>query len=243
MSEEERLRFAAALAEGAAAVGVPLTEAQIDLCRRHAERVRETNLHTNLTRIVAPEAMAVKHYVDSLTPLAALPDLPEGARVIDVGAGAGFPGLALKIARPAIRLTLLDSLKKRLDFLEEAIAALGLKDVACVHARAEEAGRDPAHRDRYDLAVARAVASLPTLLEWCAPLVRPGGRLVALKGGDTEAATEAPRLLRLAPLPPLCLTLPGDEGARRTLLVYAKTAPTPARFPRPPAQIRARPLA
>lgn len=235
--------------------GFTLTPEQRDACLRYADMLLRVNEHTNLTRITAPAAAATKHFADSLTVLrVAGEDLADGARVADVGTGAGFPGMVLKIARPDLRLTLLDSLNKRLVFLQEAAAALGMKDVAFVHARAEEAGRDPAHRDRYDLVTARAVAALPTLLEWCAPLARaPQGRFVAMKteGIDEElaAARGAARLLNLRLISDTALTLPAvpgeeeaEEPAKRRLLMFEKTRPTPPRFPRRAAEIKAKPL-
>lgn len=259
MNDDDARLFAEVLRDGAAQVGVPLPEERIDACRRYASLMLATNEHTNLTRIVAPAEVAVKHFVDSLTVLLAVPDLAEGARIADVGTGAGFPGLALKIARPDLRVTLLDSLGKRLTFLGEVVAELGLKDVALVHARAEDAGRAPAHRDAYDLVTARAVAALPTLLEWCGPLVRVGGRFVAMKSAAADeelaAGANAARVLHLRPAGArhnLALTLPavpavpgggGDEPpAARRLLTYEKTAPTPKPYPRRPAEIKAKPL-
>ncbi|HVK05221.1 MAG TPA: 16S rRNA (guanine(527)-N(7))-methyltransferase RsmG, partial [Armatimonadaceae bacterium] len=186
--------FTETLTRACAAIGVPLDAAQVGACLRFARLLLETNERTNLTRITAPAEMAVKHFADSLTVLRAVPDLPEGARVADVGTGAGFPGVVLKIARPDLRIVLIDSLAKRLSFLEGVTTALLLKDVSLVHARAEDAGRDPSLRDRCDLVTARAVAALPTLLEWCGPLARPGsGRFVAMKAGgvDEEIAAAA----------------------------------------------------
>lgn len=233
--------FDAALAPAAEAVGVPLVAATRARCARFAALVRERNETLNLTRIVAPEAMAVKHFADALSLLPVIGALPRGARVADVGTGAGFPGVPLKLARPDLELVLIDSLAKRLAFLDDAREALGLTETVLVHARAEDAGRDPALRDTCDLVVARAVASLPTLLEWCTPLVRPGGKFVAMKGPEVEAAGDAPRALGLRLREARSLTLPGD-GGERTLLVYEKLRPTPARFPRRPAEIKASPL-
>lgn len=254
MKDDDARLFAEVLRDGAAQIGVPLSEERIDACRRYTALMLATNEHTNLTRIVAPAEVAVKHFVDSLTVLAAVPDLAEGARIADVGTGAGFPGLALKIARPDLRVTLLDSLGKRLTFLGEVVAELGLKDVALVHARAEDAGRDPAHRDAYGLVTARAVAALPTLLEWCGPLVRVGGRFVAMKSGAADeelaAAADAARALNLRPAGrrhDTAVTLPAvpgsdEEPPARRLLTYEKAGQTPKVYPRRPAEIKAKPL-
>lgn len=250
MTEEEKAVFEKTLTEAAATIGVPLTTEQIAQSLRYTERMLTVNQYTNMTRITEPAAVAIKHFADSLTVLLAVPNLAEGARLVDVGTGAGFPGLVLKIVRPDLRVTLMDSLGKRLTLLDEVIADLKLDGVETVHMRAEDAGRSPRHRDSYDLVTARAVASLPRLLEWCAPLVNPGGRFVAMKtaGVDEErdAATRAARALQVRPGTDLALTLPpipgDDEPAQRRLLVYTKLALTPARYPRKPAEIQANPL-
>jgi len=243
--------FRSALEAGIATLGLSLSAAEIEACSRYKDLLLATNEHTNLTRITAPADVAVKHFVDSLTVLSAVPNLAPKATLLDVGTGAGFPGLVLKIVRPELRVTLMDSLAKRLTFLGEVIEALGLEQVTLVHARAEDAGRDPAHRDRYDLVTARAVAALPTLLEWCTPFVRPSsGRFVAMKAANVDvelAAAESASFLlhaRLeADLPLELPTVPGDtEVSSRRLLVYRKSRPTPALYPRRPAEIKAKPL-
>lgn len=251
MDDAARATFVDSLRDAAVAVGVPLADAQIDACARYTDLLLATNEHTNLTRIIEPAAVAVKHFADSLTLLKAVPDLPDGATLVDIGTGAGFPGMALKIARPDLRVLLIDSVAKRLTFLREVAETLDLTGVALLHLRAEDAGRVPAHRDRYDLVCARAVASLPTLLEWCGPLVRPEGRFVAMKAAsadeETAQARNAAGLLKLRLESDVALTLPPVPGndeppAARRLLVYRKTAPTPPPYPRRAAEIKAKPL-
>jgi 16S rRNA (guanine527-N7)-methyltransferase len=251
MEDEARETLTRVLAGGAETLGISLDERQLRLFVRYADRLLAANARTNLTRITAPDAVAAKHFVDSLSVLAACPDLSPRAGIADIGTGAGFPGVPLKIVRPDLRLTLIDSLNKRLDFLRDLVADLGLENVLLVHARAEDIGRDPAHRDRYDLATARAVAALPTLLEWCAPLVRTGGRFVAMKAAAADeelaASASAQRALRVRLAGDVPVLLPEVEGetdpASRRLLVFEKTGPTPPRFPRRAAEIKARPLA
>lgn len=222
MTEDETKRFSAALKEACTALDIAITEDQIALCARHAALVLETNTHTNLTRITEPEAMALKHYADSLTAFLALPRLARGASVCDVGTGAGYPGVPLKILRPDLKLTLLDSLNKRVVFLEESCRTLGLENVTCRHARAEEV-KDA----RFDVVVARAVAALPKLLPWTSRLVKPGGRLLLLKGPDMdtelqEGASVAKRLgLHLQDAKEI--TLPDAERSGRTLVVYSSS--------------------
>lgn len=244
--------FLETLLPAAAASGAPLSEDQIAQCVLYTRLLLETNTHTNLTRITEPREVAIKHFADSLTVLSPLAQhLPEGSALCDVGTGAGFPGVVLKIARPDLRLTLLDSLQKRLTFLERVCAALGFADVSFVHARAEEAGRDRTLRDRFDGVTARAVAAMPTLLEWCAPLVKPGGHFAAMKSGAVEeelaASSEAAAALKVRLTEDRALSLPTVPGsdeppADRRIVLYGKFSATPARFPRSSAEIKRRPL-
>lgn len=222
MTDEETQRFTAALQTACDALDIAITEEQIALCARHAALVLETNTHTNLTRITEPEAMALKHYADSLTAFLVLPKLPRGASVCDVGTGAGYPGVPMKILRPDLKLTLLDSLNKRIVFLEESCHTLGLENVTCRHARAEEV-KDA----RFDLVVARAVAALPKLLPWTSRLVKPGGRLVLLKGPDMDAelkeGASVAKKLGLQLQESKQITLPDSEHSGRTLVVYSSS--------------------
>lgn len=140
------------------------------------------NTRMDLTAVTEEMEMLDRHYADSLMPLS-LPELfPLGASLIDVGTGAGFPGLPLAIARPDLKVTLLDALQKRVGFLNDVIGALGLYNAQAVHMRAEDAARSPAYRERFDIAAARAVAALPTLLEYTLPFVRVGGQALLWKG-------------------------------------------------------------
>lgn len=173
------------LLQGAAAgYGLDIRSDLAEKLDRYAELLVEWNQKMNLTAITDPTDMVVKHFLDSLL---AAGSLPEGeASLIDVGTGAGFPGVVLALYRRDIRLTLLDSLNKRLVFLKELCDQLQLP-VTLIHARAEEGGKKPELREQFDVATARAVASLPVLCEYCLPFVRPGGRFIALKGPDSEA--------------------------------------------------------
>jgi 16S rRNA (guanine527-N7)-methyltransferase len=250
MTETERNLFQETLRDGTANLGISLSDDALRQCLAYTVRLLEVNTQQNLTRITEPRAVAIKHFVDSFTVLRACPDLRDGATVADVGTGAGFPGVPLKILRPDLSLTLLDSLAKRLTFLKDTLDEIDITGVTLAHARAEDAGRDPRFRDRFDLVTARAVAPLPVLLEWCGPLARVGGRFVAMKGANaddelTVAGTAAQRLgLRLTDdmgiiLPPV----PGDEEpSQRRLFVYEKTRPTPSPYPRRPAEIKTKPL-
>jgi 16S rRNA (guanine527-N7)-methyltransferase len=250
MTEPERTLFRESLRSGAAALGTPLSDEALERCLAFAGQLLEVNTRQNLTRITEPASVAVKHFVDSLTVLRAVPELAEDATVADVGTGAGFPGVPLKISRSDLALTLFDSLAKRLSFLNEALLDIGVSGVTLVHARAEDAGRDSAYRDGFDLVTARAVAPLSTLLEWCGPLVAVGGKFVAMKAANADdeltAAGKAADRLNLRLFNDISLTLPpvpGDEESpTRRLLVYEKLRPTPPRYPRRPAEIKAQPL-
>ena len=166
--------------KGAEALGVPLDEHRASALVKYYEILIERNKTLNLTRITSPEVAVTKHFLDSLTPL--LTGKVRG-NVIDVGTGAGFPGLALRAAAPEIRVTLLDSLNKRVKFLREAAAAMDITDgIAFVHARAEEAGHMEEYREKFDTVVSRAVANMRTLSEWCLPFLKIGGSFPALKG-------------------------------------------------------------
>jgi len=229
------------LKESAAALGVAVDEAAAERLDVYARLLVEWNEKMNLTAITDPEGIVLKHFVDSLTALPLLPQTPFS--LIDVGTGAGFPGLPLAILRPDMRLTLLDSLNKRLLFLEEVCRAVGV-EATRIHARAEEGGRNPALRDAFDIATARAVAGMPVLCELCMPFLKVGGRFLALKGPDAprekDEAAHAVQALggrfiegRTASLPN-----PTAEGgcSERHILVVEKTVATPKKFPRPNAK-------
>ena len=228
------------LAAGAAALlDLQLTPAQLDAFQVYADELADWNARFNLTAITDPEAVQLKLFLDSLTCLLALRawPLPAGTALIDVGAGAGFPGLPLKIVCPDLRLTLLEATGKKVKFLEHLVAKLSLSGVTAFQARAEEVGRDPAHREQYDWALARAVAELPVLAEYLLPLVRVGGRCLAQKGASAAAEAQATgralkvlggRLDRILPV-----ELPG-EAETRYLVVIEKVTPTPAKYPRRP---------
>lgn len=169
----------------AADIGVALDDGQMEAMRTYWRAVLETNRHTNLTRITEDHDAVVKHFVDSLT-LLGTNLFDDGARVVDVGSGAGFPGVPLKIARPDLRITFVDSTLKRVRFLQSVIDLLGWSEAKAIHGRAEEVGKKPPFRAFFDVAVARAVAKLEVLANWCLPLLRPGGHFLAMKGPDID---------------------------------------------------------
>ena len=230
------------LIEKAKTMGWKIAPAQAEQFQTYMELLLEWNEKMNLTAITDPDEVVEKHFLDSLT-LLTWDKLKQGAKVIDVGTGAGFPGIPLKIMRPDIDLTLLDGTQKRLNFLGEVCTALKLS-ARRVHKRAEEAGLDKTMRERYDLATARAVASLPVLVEYCLPLIKMKGHFIAMKGpGAAEELKEAANSLEiLGSGDPqlLSLTLPGGE--ERSLVICQKLRFTPKGYPRHGGTILKHPL-
>lgn len=226
--------FKEELQKAAAEYGIVLTAQQMEQFNRYFELLIEWNGKMNLTAITEPHEVAVKHMIDSLSAWDEQV-FPEGASIIDVGTGAGFPGLPLKIYRPDLKLTLLDSLNKRVKFLQEVTDALGLSGVECIHARAEEAARSRLYRERFDAAVSRAVARLPILAEYCLPFVRKGGFFVALKGmqykEEMQEAMQAVKLLGGGKLQSCPVKLPGLDDVRAVIRI-PKLRQTPAVYPR-----------
>ena len=209
-----------------------------------AEMLIETNKSFNLTAIKEPDDVTVKHFADCLA-IFKYVQIPENAKIIDVGTGAGFPGLVLKLARPDINMTFLDSTKKKLMFVDYAINKLGLVDHGrTLHMRAEEAGIKVQLRNRFDFSFSRAVANLRDLSEYCLPLTKVGGTFVALKGAkaqeEIEEAKEAIKILggEIADVKQIFLSDMGE----RNIVVIKKVSPTPPKYPRASAKIAKEPL-
>ena len=236
--------FEEILAARAGEAGIPLTAEQIGQFSVYNEMLLDWNTRMNLTALTAPEDVAVKHIIDSLTAYDAA--LFDGARtLIDVGTGAGLPGIPLAVYAPHLTVTLLDALNKRVRFLTEVTAAMGLQNVRCIHARAEEAARTAAHRAAYDIAVSRAVARLPVLLEYTLPFVRVGGTLLALKGRayaeEQKEARRAAEVLGGGRITARPVHLPGLDDVR-AILTVTKERQTPAAYPRGGGAPTRRPL-
>jgi 16S rRNA (guanine527-N7)-methyltransferase len=230
------------LLEQMSRLGLPLSLSQGEKFNSYSSFLVEYNRMVNLTAITDPQEIAVKHFLDSLMPCG-LFAVPQGASLIDVGTGAGFPGVPLKIARPDLAVTLLDSLQKRLVFLSKLCEKL---DTPCalVHMRAENAGADPALRERFDVAVSRAVAHLSVLCEYCLPLVAIGGHMLALKGPDcaqeVAQAEIAVALLGGELSQTVAYELPGY--GKRTLVIIKKISHTPPKYPRQRVNLTKNPL-
>ncbi len=223
-------------------LGMKVTPEQAQQFQTYMELLLEWNEKINLTSITEPDQVVEKHFLDSMT-LLLWKKLKQGAKVIDVGTGAGFPGIPLKILRPDVDLTLLDGTMKRLNFLGEVCTALKLS-ARRVHKRAEEAGLDKTMRERYDLATARAVAPLNVLAEYCLPLVKMKGYFIAMKGPgaaqELEEAENALDILGAGEPEVMALTLPGGE--ERNLVIAQKLRFTPKGYPRHGGTILKHPL-
>ena len=220
--------------------GIEITPSQYKNLEVYAKMLVEWNEKMNLTAITDPEGITIKHFLDSILPLKKL-DVPHGTSLVDVGTGAGFPGLPIKIVRPDIKLTLLDSLNKRVDFLK-AVCSETETDADCIHLRAEDGGRDPKYREKFDFAVARAVAAMPVLSEYCLPFVKVGGTFAAMKGPgeDWKSAESAIKVLGGEVSDVIEYTLPG--GDKRVLIVVGKVKATPEKYPRNSGQIKKKAL-
>jgi len=235
------------LIAGTRELNITLTDLHLTAFETCCRELVDWNQRFNLTAITDREGVLVRHFLDSLSCLKALPqtELAAGARVIDVGTGAGFPGLPLKIVCPGMQLTLLEATGKKVTFLRHVVRVLGLKGVEVIHRRAEELGRNLAHREQYDWALARAVAEMPTLAEYLLPLVRVGGTMLAQKGegaaaevhrADAAIVTLGGQVRQLVPVELRGL------AETRYLVMVDKVAATPERYPRRPGVPKKRPL-
>ena len=215
-------------------LGIRLSEQQLEQFQCYYERLIEKNKVMNLTAITEYEEVVDKHFVDSIL-LGSVKELSGKKRVIDVGTGAGFPGIPLKIVYPELEITLLDSLNKRVKFLDEVIEELGLTGIQAVHSRAEDLAQDAAHRQQYDICVSRAVANLATLSEYCIPFVKQGGYFISYKSTQIEEelkqAKNAVQVLGGTLEQIETVQIPGTTIERQFVMIR-KTGTTPKKFPR-----------
>ena len=216
-----------------------LTERQMEQLRAYYANLIDWNSRMNLTTVTVEKEVYTKHFLDSYTLFNCVSreTFREGDKLIDVGTGAGFPGIPLAIAMPEISVTLLDSLGKRVLFLQDTVEKLGLNNVTCIHARAEDLARNPAYREKYNYVVSRAVSNLSTLAEYCVPYLKKGGTFVAYKsekvkeGSELAEGKKAAALLGATQCSMQEFTLP-DTEYYRILLAFRKTGETPRKYPR-----------
>ena len=223
-------------------IGITLDDTALSRFDKYAEMLVETNKTLNLTAITEPDEILYKHFIDSLTLLTVV-NLEKGARVIDVGTGAGFPGVVLLIARPDINITLMDGTNKRLNFISEVLEETGL-NAEILHMRAELAGKEPKYREKYDLVTARAVANMNTLSEYCLPFAKVGGIFAPMKAAkadeELENANNAVKMLggHIKEVRHLNINNCGE----RCIIITEKISHTPPKYPRASAQIAKKPL-
>lgn len=225
--------FEVSLRNGAAELGIAISEEHLEKFEAYRRYFLEYNSHTNLTAITAPADIAIKHFLDSLL-FSKVVNLKKGDRIIDVGTGAGFPGVPIKIFNPEIKLTLLDSVRKKVEFLEKLMSKIDV-NYSVLHERAEILARKKEYRDSFDYAVARAVAPLNNLSEYCLPFIRATGYFVAFKGPnieeEIEVAQNSIKILRGELQKTENFNLPQGSGVRN-LIIIKKTGLTPEKYPR-----------
>ena len=230
------------LVSDAEKLGISINDEQLRRFDLLSDLLVEQNKTMNLTAITDPDGIAVKHFADSISVLSAA-EIPQGAKILDVGTGAGFPGLPLLIMRPDIDLTMIDSTAKKLKYVENTVSELGLI-ATTLHTRAEEAGQSKEYREKFDFVCSRAVAALNVLCEYCLPFVKQNGLFIAMKGAkaqeEIDAAKSAIKTLGGKIVAEKSFSL--SDGGERTLVVIKKISQIPSKYPRPSAQIAKKPL-
>lgn len=230
------------LVSDAEKLGIEINDEQLKRFDMLSDLLVEQNKTMNLTAITDPDGIAVKHFADSISVLSAA-EIPQGARILDVGTGAGFPGIPLLIMRPDIDLTMIDSTAKKLKYVENTVNELGLI-ATTLHTRAEEAGQSKEYREKFDFVCSRAVAALNVLCEYCLPFVKQNGLFIAMKGAkaqeEIDAAKSAIKTLGGKIVAEKSFSL--SDGGERTLVIIKKISQVPPKYPRPSAQIAKKPL-
>ena len=222
------------LVKGLSELGLTITEEQIEKFDKYYEMLIETNKVMNLTSITEYDEVIIKHFIDSLL-VVNIFDISKSKKMIDVGTGAGFPGIPIKIMFPHLQITLLDSLNKRINFLQEVSKQVGIDNIEFIHGRAEDFGKLEEYREKYDIATARAVAGLPILMEFCVPFVKVGGYFVCLKGPNAnlelEESKAAMDVLGVEFIEKINIELP-ESDLNHNILVFKKVKNTPDKYPR-----------
>jgi len=213
-------------------INIELSEGQLAQFKKYMDLLLEWNEKINLTAITEEDEVVLKHFVDSMT---VLKYIDEGASIVDVGTGAGFPGIPVSIAKDDVNVTLVDSLNKRINFLQEVISEINLTNIKAIHSRAEDFGQNKEHREKYDISVSRAVANLSVLVEYLLPLVKVGGKCICMKGSEVEeeitnakfAIKELGGKIEVVEE----FYLPGTD-IKRNIIVIRKEKETPKKYPR-----------
>lgn len=219
------------LKEQALKFNIELTDEMIKQFMKYKSLLKEWNEKINLTAITEDREIIIKHFVDSLT---IAKYIPENAYLIDVGTGAGFPGIPIKIFRKDVKIVLLDSLNKRLNFLNEVIKELGLEGIETVHGRAEDAGNNPKYREKFDVSTARAVANMATLSELCTPFIKVGGKFICMKANADEELENAQNAIKTLNIKQETIEKfkLEDIDSGRTIIIFSKENNTPKQYPR-----------
>lgn len=232
------------LVKGAKTLDIDLTDGQIEEFILYKKILKDWNQKINITSITDDVEIDIKHFIDSLTPLN-INLFNKGAKIIDIGTGGGFPGVPLKIVRKDLNMVLLDSLNKRIRFLDEVISQLKLEEIVAIHGRAEELGRNKEYREKYDIAISRAVASLNTLSEYSLPFVKVGGYFISMKGPDfDEELKEAEKGIKILGgkiKDTELITLP-ESDITHSLIIIEKIKETPTKYPRGGGKPKKNPL-
>ncbi len=232
------------LLKGSRELGIELGEEDINRFIKYKDLLKEWNTKINITAITDDDEIDIKHFLDSLTPF--VTDIFKGSKkIIDIGTGGGFPGLPLKIVNPDLDVSLLDSLNKRIIFLNEVINSLGLDRIEAIHGRAEELSIKETYREKYDICVSRAVASLDTLSEYCIPFVKVGGYFVSMKGPDYDVelkqSENAIKILGGKVIEKRIVKIP-ESNIKHSLIIIEKIRQTPTKYPRGGGKPRKNPL-
>ena len=228
----EKKRFEEEMSKKSKILGVRFSVEQIEQFYKYMNLLIEWNEKMNLTAITEPKEIILKHFIDSITILKYIDD---NSKLVDVGTGAGFPGVPLSIMNPTLKITLVDSLNKRLIFLQEVVKELNLKNIEIVHARAEEFGQNKNYREKFDIAVSRAVANLSVLAEYLLPAVKVGGQVICMKGSQVEEELNDAKFAlkelggKIKSVDEFCL--PGTD-MKRNVIIVEKIKETPKKYPR-----------